>query len=126
MLPSESFQRSIKEYLDCQNQSPFGKWFDTLSVEAKAKIITALTRISFGNVSKVKALALGVCECAINFGPGYRVYFGNDGPYLVILLGGSAKRRQSEHIRQAILHWRDYRSRKKESSIQLRIPAFLL
>lgn len=48
----------------------------------------------------------------MDFGPGYRVYFGKDGERLVILLGGSAKKRQGAAIASAQATWADYRRRK--------------
>ncbi len=51
-------------------------------------------------------------ECKIDFGPGYRVYFGKDGERLVILLGGGTKQRQQLDIKRALANWRDYQRRK--------------
>ena len=48
----------------------------------------------------------------IDFGPGYRVYFGRDGESIVILLGGSTKQRQRQAIEAAKERWVDYRRRK--------------
>jgi putative addiction module killer protein len=45
----------------------------------------------------------------MDFGPGYRVYFGRDGEQLVILLTGGTKKRQQRDIKDAIDYWRDYR-----------------
>ena len=67
-----------------------------------------------GNLSNTKGVGGGLQEYRIDFGPGYRIYFGRDGERLVILLGGGTKRRQSEDIRNAQVLWADYRRRKKE------------
>ena len=48
----------------------------------------------------------------MDFGPGYRVYFGKDGDRLVILLAGSAKKRQDAAIAAAKAAWVKYRRRK--------------
>jgi len=53
-----------------------------------------------------------VFEYRIDFGPGYRVYFGKDGDTLVILLGGGTKQRQQKAIEAAKQQWADYRRRK--------------
>ena len=47
----------------------------------------------------------------VDFGPGYRVYFGKDGERLVILLGGSAKKRQAAAISVAQATWTEYKHR---------------
>jgi putative addiction module killer protein len=66
-----------------------------------------------GNTSALKSAGGGVHEVRIDFGPGYRVYLGLDGSELVILLGGSAKARQSAAIADAQESWNDYRRRKR-------------
>jgi putative addiction module killer protein len=50
----------------------------------------------------------------MDFGPGYRVYFGKDGETLVILLGGGTKKRQQPDIAAAQQLWREYKQRKRE------------
>ena len=57
---------------------------------------------------------MGAFECRINFGPGYRVYFGKDGDTLAILLGGGTKKRQSRDIDAAKDHWKAYKTRKRK------------
>ena len=51
-------------------------------------------------------------EYKIDFGPGYRIYFGKDGERLVILLGGGTKNRQQRDVAAALANWQDYRRRK--------------
>ena len=65
-----------------------------------------------GNVSNVKGVGEGVLEQKVDFGPGYRIYFGRDGDRLVVLVGGGTKRRQQADIVDAITRWRDYKTRK--------------
>lgn len=74
----------------------------------------AITRIEQGNLSNTKGVGAGLPEYRIDFGPGYRIYFGRDGDRLVILLGGGTKKRQQEEIRRAQALWVDYKRRKKE------------
>ena len=104
----------VREYIDTAGRSPFTKWLLGLNVQAAAKVTTALERIVEGNLSNVKTVGGGVLEYKIDFGPGYRVYFGRDGEHLVILLAGGAKKRQQEDIRLAKANWEDYRSRKTQ------------
>ena len=63
-------------------------------------------------MSNVKGAGSGVFELRIDFGPGYRVYFGKDGNHLVILLGGGTKQRQRRDINDAIANWEDYKRKK--------------
>ncbi len=104
----------IREYLDRGGRSPFREWRAKLNAEARRKVTTALYRVGLGNFSNVQGVGAGVFECKINFGPGYRMYFGKDGERIVILLGGGAKQRQQNDIRLALQRWEDYKQRKKQ------------
>ena len=103
---------TIREYLDYNGHSPFAKWFSGLNAPAAAKVTTSLVRIEQGNFSNTKGVGAGVFECRIDFGPGYRVYFGKDGDALVILIGGGTKKHQSTDILAAHECWKDYKERK--------------
>jgi len=56
----------------------------------------------------------GVLECRIDFGPGYRIYFGKDGDALVILLSGGTKQLQQKDIVKAKILWKEYKRRKRQ------------
>ena len=105
----------IREYVDSDGHSPFAKWFDDLDARAALKVNTYVTRIGQGNFSRVKGVGNGVYECKIDWGAGFRVYFGKDGYRLVILLGGGTKKRQSSDIERAKAFWHAYKQQKKES-----------
>jgi putative addiction module killer protein len=102
----------VREYNDSNGRSPYAGWFDRVDAHAAAKVATALTRLAQGNFSNVKGVGGGVFECRIEFGPGYRVYFGKDGERLVILLGGGTKKRQQQDIQAALANWIDYKRRR--------------
>ena len=104
----------VREYLDRRGRSPFGMWFNQLDKTVAAKVTVGLTRVALGNFSNVKSVSGGVFEFKIDYGPGFRIYFGRDGKAVVILLGGGSKKRQSKDIQDAILRWNDYRERKLE------------
>src|SRR6202140_823375 len=104
----------VREYLDRGGRSPFAAWSDRLNREAAAKVAAALARIQQGNLSNAKGVGAGVYEYRIDFGPGYRIYFGKDGASLVILVGGGTKKRQQEDIAAAQECWAAYKQRKKQ------------
>lgn len=104
---------AIREYLDHEGRSPFRAWLDKLSADAARKVTIAVYRLGLGNFSNVKGVGSGAFECKIDFGPGYRVYFGKDGDSIVILLGGGTKPRQQEDIKRALVRWGDYKASKK-------------
>lgn len=106
----------IQEYLDVQGRSPYGKWFNSLDAQAAAKVATALIRMEQGNFSNVKGVGVGVFEYRLDFGPGYRMYFGKDGETVVILLGGGTKKRQQKDIPIAQALWQEYKQRKRQET----------
>jgi len=103
----------IREHQTEDGASAFTDWFDDLDAPAAAKVTTALMRLEQGNTSSVKGVGSGVFELRIDFGPGYRVYFGKDGPEIVILLGGGTKKKQQRDIADAQSLWKTYKRRKK-------------
>ncbi len=70
-------------------------------------ILTRLDRVGQGNFGNCEPVGEGVLELKIDFGPGYRVYFGTDGDNVILLCGGT-KGTQSRDIEKAKEHWRDY------------------
>lgn len=102
----------IVEYTLADGRSPFGAWFNALDTVAAAKIVIATGRLALGNVSNVKSVGGGVLEQKIDFGPGYRIYFGRDGDKLIVLVGGGTKKRQNRDIAEAVERWRDYKLRR--------------
>ncbi len=102
----------IVEYLR-EGKSLFERWFNSLDAASAAKVTTALYRLELGSFSNVKSVGKGVMEYRIDFGPGYRIYFGRKGNELIILLGGGSKRTQKKDIDKAQVSWRQYKADKK-------------
>lgn len=103
----------VLEYLDIAGISPFRRWFDRLDAPAAAKVTVATARMATGNFGDSKPVGSGVVECRIDFGPGFRVYFGRDGDELVILLAGGTKKNQQTDIAEAKRRWQDYKKRSR-------------
>jgi putative addiction module killer protein len=112
MLPLDALE--VLEYLEPGGRSPYAEWFDGLNPAAAAKVVIALARLAHGNFSNVKGVGGGVHEYKIDFGPGYRMYFGKDGERVILLLGGGTKKRQQKDVANALDRWQDYRRRKKQ------------
>ncbi len=103
----------LRYYLAEDGRSPFENWFSGLDAAAAAKVAVALARLEQSNLSSAKGVGEGVLEYRIDWGPGYRIYFGRDGEVLVILLTGGTKQRQKRDIEQAKAGWADYKRRRK-------------
>ena len=103
--------REIRRYIKPDGRIPFAEWFESLrDTKAKAKIEARLQRIGLGNLGNYRSVGEGVCEFRIKYGPGYRVYFGQIGTAIVLLLCGGDKSTQDKDIAKAIEYWKDYRS----------------
>jgi putative addiction module killer protein len=88
---------------------PFSKWLRSLRDARVVSIVRArLNRIRLGNFGDCKPVGDGVEELRIDFGPGYRVYYGREGSLVVILLCGGDKKSQPRDIRLAQEYWKEY------------------
>ncbi len=104
----------VREYVDARGRNHYRQWTSKLDPGVRARVDKAVFRLGDGNFSAVKPEGEGVSALRLDFGPGYRVYFANDGERLVILLAGGTKRRQQEDIQTARRLWAEYKKRKKQ------------
>ena len=104
---------ALLQYIDRQGRNQFERWFARLDDSIQARITVALDRLERGS-SSMKGVGAGVFEMRLDFGPGYRIYFGKDGETLILLLCGGTKRRQQDDIEVARHLWREYKVRKQE------------
>jgi putative addiction module killer protein len=90
-------------------QTPtFAKWLGGLrDRQARARIQIRMDRLALGLVGDVRPVGSGVSELRIDYGPGYRVYFKQQGRDIVVLLAGGDKRTQDRDIRRALSMTRD-------------------
>ena len=102
----------IRHYLTESGKDPFQQWLDELT-DQKGRVVVQrrIDRIVNGNFGDHKFCRDGVWELRIDFGPGYRVYYGREGKTIILLLCGGSKRTQSAEINQAVRYWRDYKRR---------------
>jgi putative addiction module killer protein len=98
----------IREYIEAE-RSPFAEWFQRLDAVTADRVDRYIRGLEAGNFGATKSLRGGIFELRMDFGPGYRVYFGRDGRTLVILLGGGSKRRQDDDIAAAVERWKRYK-----------------
>jgi putative addiction module killer protein len=105
--------REILHYQTVAGKDLFDEWFaGLLDLKTISRIEARLDRLKAGHLGDVKLVATGVWELRFHFGPGYRIYFGLDGPELVILLCGGDKSTQERDIKRARECWTDYLRRK--------------
>jgi len=112
-LPVE--QKQVEIYLDRNGAAPYSIWIKGLTdLKGRAKIRERITRLRLGNMGDCESVGEGVSELRIHYGPGYRVYFGQDGKKIVVLILGGSKRTQKKDIKTAKVLWKDYKERENE------------
>src|SRR3954453_8898071 len=101
----------VREYTEA-GRSAFSEWFTSLDAVTAARVDRYIRRLEAGNFGAAKFLRQGVFELRLDFGPGYRVYYGRDGASVIILLGGGSKRRQETDVTAAVERWNQYKQTK--------------
>ena len=92
-------------------QVPFEDWLNDLKDKrAVARVLARLARVRQGNLGDCKSVGEGVSELRVDCGPGYRVYLGQKGQTLVVLLCGGNKRTQDRDIRLAKQYWHEFKA----------------
>lgn len=106
-------QRTYSYFKDENGVEPVKEWLDNLKRQDKfaySKVTKRIGRAKLGNFGDHK-LFDGIGELIIDYGPGYRVYFGIDGDEIIILLNAGTKKRQQADIDLAKLRWKLYQGK---------------
>jgi putative addiction module killer protein len=101
----------INYYEAANGRRPFSEWLENVrDRKARALIRLRLDRLMLGDLGRHRPVGEGVGELKIDFGPGYRVYFGRMGKAIVLLLCGGDKSSQDRDIERAKRYFKEYRS----------------
>lgn len=104
----------LRTYRRASGSCPFDDRLDRVAdVRAAARIVAALRKLERGLRPNLRSVGEGVHEARIDYGPGYRIYFGEDGGETVVLLLCGDKRTQAEDILFARVLWTEYKGRKR-------------
>ena len=104
----------LLRYQGKDGREPLTVWLHRLrDRQAHAHVLARLDRLENGNFGQCRALQSGVWELKIDHGPGYRVYYGQVGKTILLLLCGGDKRSQQADIDRAVAYWKEFRSRQK-------------
>jgi putative addiction module killer protein len=103
---------TIREYITPQGRNPFRHWMKGLDIAVQARMQARVLRFENGNLGDHKTVGGGVWEARLDFGPGYRLYFGKDGVSVILLLVGGDKASHSKDIAVAKRYWNDFREAK--------------
>ena len=110
-MPVFNTPKEVVAFRARDGQVPFEEWLDDLKDKrAVARVLARLARVRHGNLGDCKPVGEGVSELRVDYGPGYRVYFGQKGRTLVVLLCGGDKRTQDRDIRLAKQFWQEFKA----------------
>jgi putative addiction module killer protein len=102
--------KTVKIYQDSSGKEPYRIWIRTFTdMTTKARIQQRIRRLEMGNFGDCKFVGLGVWELRLDFGPGYRVYYAEEGNKIIILLCGGNKKTQQRDIEKAQFYWQEYK-----------------
>ncbi len=105
----EPQERKILHYT-LAGKDLYAEWLDGLrDISGRTMVVRRVERVEDGNFGDHSPVGDGVWELRIDFGPGYRVYYGEDGPVIVMLICGGDKKSQRKDIRLARRLWQNYR-----------------
>lgn len=109
-MAQEAKPKQILVYADEKGNEPYTDWVNGLKdKKGKERIITRLQRLENGLYGDCESVGEGVLELRMFFGPGYRVYFGEDEENIVILLCGGDKNTQKQDVKAAKSYWKDFK-----------------
>lgn len=104
--------RRIEYFRTANGREPFREWLKTFDTDTQDRLYGCVVRVaSGGSPRNIKPLGDGVFEIKVNTGPGYRIYFGQVGRQIVLLLLGGDKSTQFRDVQTAKEYWRTYASR---------------
>lgn len=108
-MPGPVREREIRFYQQQDGSIPYSEWLESIKDrQHRARIVRKVDRMKKGLLGDHKGVGEGVQERRLHFGPGYRVYFAEEGETVVVLLCGGDKSSQSTDIERAKAYWRDY------------------
>ena len=108
-------KHQVKEYVTSDGKIPYRDWLNSLDAQVKARIQARIFRFELGNLGDHKSVGKGVWEARIQFGPGYKVYFGKEEGRIILLLFAGDKSTQSRDIKKAQTYWEEYLEGGKEN-----------
>lgn len=106
-------------YQTSNKKEPLTEWIDSLDVKTQTVIDTRFKRVIFGNLGDCKPIvgSKGIWELRIDYGPGFRIYFGRDKNTIIVLLIGGDKKSQTRDIEKAKRYWLDYKESSNDQKI---------
>ena len=106
-----TIKKIVEIYVTSSDKKPFIEWLESLDDKIRYRVKERLDRVLLGNLGDNKFIKNGVFELRLDFGSGYRIYFGNEKKFFIVLRCGGNKSTQNKDIKKALEYWKDYLSR---------------
>jgi len=111
LLTSSYVAKTVIVFRTSRGNEPFTDWLESLrDPPTRRRILKRLLRLEQGHYGDAKPVGSGIYELRLFFGSGYRIYFGEDGDTIVVLLCGGDKKSQRSDIQRAHIYWQEYLS----------------
>lgn len=106
-------KKTLIIYKEPSGKEPFSIWISKIrDTQNRRRILDRLFDLEHGHYGDVKSVGQGVHELRLCFGPGYRIYFGQENNDLVVLLCAGDKGTQKQDIAKAHKYWNLYQEEK--------------
>jgi len=106
-------KNQLEIYVSPNGEKPFIHWLESLDNKTRYRIKERLDRVALGNLGDFKSIGNKIFELRLQFGSGYRIYFGKKENILILLLCAGDKKSQKADIKKAKRYWLDYLNRSK-------------
>ena len=103
---------AVQEYVDRHGRNHIEEWLNGLDRTTQARITLGIGRLADGNTSNLKSVGEGVADLRLTIRNSYKLYCGQIGTELILLLSGGSKKLQDRDIARAKALWREYKERR--------------
>ena len=111
---TDAHPRELQIYRTPNGRQPFTEWLTALrDRNTRQRIQFRFYHVREGNLGDYRSVGDGVFELRFQFGPGYRVYFGEADNTVILLLCGGDKSSQVRDIKRAKAYWNEFKRHKK-------------
>lgn len=108
------YPRELQIYRDPNGREPFTEWLASIrDRKTRNRIQVRLDRLEYGHFGDCKSIGQGIFEIRLQFGAGYRIYFGEVDRTVVLILGGGDKSSQPRDIEHVEAYWLAYKESEK-------------
>src|SRR3990167_216516 len=105
-------KKELRTYRTKTGKDPFTDWLESLrDIKGRAQITNRLNRAAVGHYGDRDSVGEGIYELRIHYGPGYLLYFSEQGDTLLLLLIGGSKRTQKQDVKKAKQYLAEFRER---------------